>query len=250
VAKSGPVGNIRNSLTPSRADRPRNPDYEPFRCTQPSTSFSPQHFAYWEAPHILWSRTTRLSCSESLGVFNFGYMLGYHTGKYYPDNDFTRRVTISGLQIVIIITMLILTGVHFRSTNDPNLSEWKACDRPLGIWASIWIIRVVLASILGYWEYRRNRVLFVNLLGLSCKIFIHPISADTLHAQTRKRVITESSILWTRLRTMLKAVEVQSLWITVFRRLAQHRIPQFLPTRCSTRGWCHFTPSSCFLAEC
>lgn len=98
-------------------------------------------------------------------------MLGYHTGKYYPDNDFTRRITSFDLQIVVIVTMLILTGVHFRSTKDPNLSEWKACDRPLGVWASIWIVRVVLASILGYWEYRRNRVLFVNLLGLSCKLF-------------------------------------------------------------------------------
>lgn len=161
-----------------------------------------------------------------------------------------RRITISGLQIVVITTMLILTGVHFRSPKDPNLSEWKACDRPLGIWASIWIIRVVLASNLGYWEYRRNRVLFVNLLGLYRKMFIHPVSADTLHAQTQKRVITESSILWTQLRTMLKAIEVQPLWITAFHLLAQHRNPQFLPTRCYTRGWCHSTPSSCFLAEC
>jgi len=67
------------------------------------------------------------------------------------------------LQIVVIITLLILTGVHFRSKTVPNLTEWKACDRPLGIWASIWVIRVVLALVLRLWEYRRNRILLVTL---------------------------------------------------------------------------------------
>ena len=53
--------------------------------------------------------------------------------------------------------MLILTGTYFRSTIDPDHSEWKACDRPLGIWASMWVVRVILASGLAFWEYKRDQ---------------------------------------------------------------------------------------------
>ncbi|KDR75897.1 hypothetical protein GALMADRAFT_68821 [Galerina marginata CBS 339.88] len=70
------------------------------------------------------------------------------------------------LQVVAIITMLILTGTLFRSTTNPSLSEWTACDRPLGVWASLWVVRVVLASVLAYWEFQRDRVL-------------HPARADS-----------------------------------------------------------------------
>lgn len=59
--------------------------------------------------------------------------------------------------------MLILTGTHFRSTVDPGLSEWAACDRPLGVWATLWVLRAILASILAYWDYLRNRSLRFRL---------------------------------------------------------------------------------------
>lgn len=59
--------------------------------------------------------------------------------------------------------MLILTATHFRSPSDPTLSEWTACSRPLGVWASVWLIRVFLASSLSYWEFRRDRILYVIL---------------------------------------------------------------------------------------
>ncbi|KAF8973274.1 hypothetical protein BDZ97DRAFT_2070350 [Flammula alnicola] len=68
-------------------------------------------------------------------------------------------------QIVVIITMLVLVAKHFKSPTHPDLSEWTACDRPLGVWASIWVVRVILALVLAYWEFRRDRVL-------------HPIRAD------------------------------------------------------------------------
>ena len=56
--------------------------------------------------------------------------------------------------------MLILTATHFRSHSDPKLSEWTACEHPLGAWASIWVIRVLLASGLAYWDFRRDRALY------------------------------------------------------------------------------------------
>jgi len=65
------------------------------------------------------------------------------------------------IQFFIIITMLILTGTKFKSTQDPGISEWTACDRPLGVWASLWLLRVILATSLAYWEYLRDRILCV-----------------------------------------------------------------------------------------
>jgi len=60
------------------------------------------------------------------------------------------------IQIVVIVVMLILSGTHFRSTTDPRLSEWTACDRPLGVWCTVWVLRVLLSSLLRVWEYKRN----------------------------------------------------------------------------------------------
>ncbi|KAF4620323.1 hypothetical protein D9613_000687 [Agrocybe pediades] len=66
------------------------------------------------------------------------------------------------VQFVVVVTMLILVGVHFKSVDDPTLSEWTACDRPLGTWASLWVVRDVLASILAYWDYKRDTARFVT----------------------------------------------------------------------------------------
>ncbi|CAA7263152.1 unnamed protein product [Cyclocybe aegerita] len=62
-------------------------------------------------------------------------------------------------QVVTIVTILILTGTRLKSPTQPELTEWKACDRPLGIWASIWVVRAILASGLAYWDFRRDRLL-------------------------------------------------------------------------------------------
>ncbi|KAF9531633.1 hypothetical protein CPB83DRAFT_868000 [Crepidotus variabilis] len=62
-------------------------------------------------------------------------------------------------QITVITIVLILTGVLFKDPRNREVSEWRACSRPLGVWASLWIARVVLASGLAYWEFRRDRVL-------------------------------------------------------------------------------------------
>ncbi|KAF8200813.1 hypothetical protein BJ912DRAFT_947237 [Pholiota molesta] len=61
-------------------------------------------------------------------------------------------------QVIVITTMLILSGTLFKSHTTPSLSEWKACDRPLGPWASIWVVRAILALVLAIWEYRRDQI--------------------------------------------------------------------------------------------
>ena len=65
--------------------------------------------------------------------------------------------------------MLILTGTKFKSSQDPDISEWAACDRPLGVWASLWLLKVILATSLAYWEYLRDRIL--------CVFHAHPASS-------------------------------------------------------------------------
>ncbi|KAF9452400.1 hypothetical protein P691DRAFT_795093 [Macrolepiota fuliginosa MF-IS2] len=59
-------------------------------------------------------------------------------------------------QIIAIVTMVALSASVFKSPLHPETSEWSACDRPLGVWACLWIIRVLLSTILSYWEYLRE----------------------------------------------------------------------------------------------
>ncbi|KAF8625415.1 hypothetical protein AX15_005379 [Amanita polypyramis BW_CC] len=60
------------------------------------------------------------------------------------------------IQAIVITVILILTATHFRSTINPRLSEWTACDRPLGIWSCLWLLRVCLSTALKIWDYRRH----------------------------------------------------------------------------------------------
>lgn len=68
--------------------------------------------------------------------------------------------------------MLILVSLRLRSPNFAELSEWDACDRPLGLWAALWILRVILASSLAYWEYRRDRTLYDLVICFTLELSI------------------------------------------------------------------------------
>ena len=65
---------------------------------------------------------------------------------------------------VTIIVLLFLVKFTLKSPRNSEIPEWDACDRPLGVWAALWLIRVVLASSLSYWEFRRARQLCGILL--------------------------------------------------------------------------------------
>lgn len=60
-------------------------------------------------------------------------------------------------QVAVVSILVALTGTIWKSADDPRMTEWKACDRPLGIWAIMWVCRVVLASGLAYWDFVRQR---------------------------------------------------------------------------------------------
>ncbi|KAG6837724.1 hypothetical protein H0H93_003526 [Arthromyces matolae] len=65
-------------------------------------------------------------------------------------------------QIIIVTTILALSGTRFKSPTDPTLTEWNACSRPLGPWACLWVIRAVLATSLNYWGFLRERHLLAR----------------------------------------------------------------------------------------
>ncbi|KAF9460686.1 hypothetical protein BDZ94DRAFT_1265294 [Collybia nuda] len=68
------------------------------------------------------------------------------------------NLTSGFVQIVIIVTVLALSGTHLKSPTQPELTEWVACNRPLGIWACIWVVRAILACGLTYWSFLRERL--------------------------------------------------------------------------------------------
>lgn len=61
------------------------------------------------------------------------------------------------IQIVAVVTILCLSGTRLKSPTDPELTEWVACSRPLGVWACIWVVRALLACGLTYWGFLRDR---------------------------------------------------------------------------------------------
>ncbi|KAI0329402.1 hypothetical protein GY45DRAFT_868121 [Cubamyces sp. BRFM 1775] len=65
-------------------------------------------------------------------------------------------LTFGFAQVVIIITLLAYSA-HHESPTVPGETEWRACERPLGTWNALWLIRVGLGSLLAYWTWRRER---------------------------------------------------------------------------------------------
>jgi hypothetical protein len=61
------------------------------------------------------------------------------------------------------VTILSLSGTRLKSPTQPQLTEWTACSRPLGVWACIWVVRALLACGLTYWGFLRERKAYVPL---------------------------------------------------------------------------------------
>ncbi|KAK0485966.1 hypothetical protein IW261DRAFT_1453018 [Armillaria novae-zelandiae] len=60
-------------------------------------------------------------------------------------------------QIVVIIVILVLSS-HLESKTIPGVNQLDACTRPLGVWSGLWVGRVVVACILSYWSWQRERL--------------------------------------------------------------------------------------------
>ncbi|KAF7981866.1 hypothetical protein HWV62_31423 [Athelia sp. TMB] len=62
------------------------------------------------------------------------------------------------IQLVFIIALLtVSTHTEAKGLAHAGLSEWDACDRPLGVWDCLWIGRIFLTCGVSYWGWIRDR---------------------------------------------------------------------------------------------
>ncbi|KAG8901750.1 hypothetical protein FRB99_005119 [Tulasnella sp. 403] len=58
-------------------------------------------------------------------------------------------------QVIVVIVLLSLSGTIWAAKNDPHISEWRGCDRPLGAWSTLWGVRACFNLLMHGWEWRR-----------------------------------------------------------------------------------------------
>ncbi|EKM54470.1 uncharacterized protein PHACADRAFT_258332 [Phanerochaete carnosa HHB-10118-sp] len=56
-------------------------------------------------------------------------------------------------QFVVIVALLAYSSKH-KSPTKPSETEWHACERPLGAWNAVWIVRNFLGCTHSYWTWR------------------------------------------------------------------------------------------------
>ncbi|KAH9176306.1 hypothetical protein EDB89DRAFT_1940390 [Lactarius sanguifluus] len=98
-------------------------------------------------------RQPRLSIAGRILVF-FGYGRNNRARKELVSVIWALTVDFS--QIVAIITLLTIS-THSKSPTIPNLNEWDACGKPLGIWNALWVVRLSLDVWLSIWRWSRER---------------------------------------------------------------------------------------------
>ncbi|OCH95185.1 hypothetical protein OBBRIDRAFT_884250 [Obba rivulosa] len=96
------------------------------------------------------------SSSWLIRLFRF---LGYGGPNARERREFVSLIWNLSLVLVqfVVIIALLTYSAHHESPTMPGQSEWGACDRPLGIWDSLWLVRAGLSGILSVWTYKKNR---------------------------------------------------------------------------------------------
>ncbi|KAI5123656.1 hypothetical protein M0805_001686 [Coniferiporia weirii] len=82
---------------------------------------------------------------------------GYGTGNRLRRELVSLIWTLSfgSVQFIVTIAILSYSSVH-HSPTQPSISEWKACDKPLGLWGCFWIVKVALDCCVTYWGWKRE----------------------------------------------------------------------------------------------
>jgi hypothetical protein len=76
-------------------------------------------------------------------------------------------VTLYLSQIVISAVFIALTQIKWRSQSAKSrggighLSEWDACDKPLGSMMIVWLVRCILGVLLTFWSFKRSIMMCV-----------------------------------------------------------------------------------------
>ena len=60
------------------------------------------------------------------------------------------------LQITATVVLLVYSSEH-SSPEYPDVSEWRACSKPLGLWNSVWAVKVGFDCLMVFWGHRRER---------------------------------------------------------------------------------------------
>ncbi|KAJ3746947.1 hypothetical protein EV360DRAFT_97791 [Lentinula raphanica] len=62
-----------------------------------------------------------------------------------------------GIAETVAIVVLMALFAPKPSPTVPGANEWTACERPLGVWSCLWLVRVIGQCLLTYWEWIENR---------------------------------------------------------------------------------------------
>jgi hypothetical protein len=83
---------------------------------------------------------------------------------YGPNASKVRRALVSfiwnlswGLAQMVVIIAVLASSASKPSPTVPAANEWTACSRPLGVWSSLWLVRVIVACIVAYWTWTRDK---------------------------------------------------------------------------------------------
>ncbi|KAJ3896281.1 hypothetical protein GG344DRAFT_36893 [Lentinula edodes] len=62
-----------------------------------------------------------------------------------------------GFAQMVSIVVVLASSAPKASPTVPGANEWTACERPLGVWSCLWLARVIVACVLAYWGWTRDR---------------------------------------------------------------------------------------------
>jgi hypothetical protein len=67
---------------------------------------------------------------------------------------------------IAAIAVLSAISLRTKSPTHPEQTEWDACDRPLGAWVMVWLVRVVLGIVISIYSYTLINPGYVTLRRL------------------------------------------------------------------------------------
>ena len=76
----------------------------------------------------------------------------------------------------------------------PGVSEWDACQRPLGVWNAIWVVREALTCLCAYWAWKRERK--VRAMYANQPVSILPVKEpDISYRQERRQTADAETVI-------------------------------------------------------
>ncbi|KAF9268875.1 hypothetical protein L218DRAFT_984200 [Marasmius fiardii PR-910] len=88
----------------------------------------------------------------------------FHPHRYGRGASPNRKILVSliwnllwGFAQIVTIIGILAYAASKESPVMAAVNEWNACTRPLGVWSCLWIGRVLVACVLSYWGWRRDR---------------------------------------------------------------------------------------------